>query len=45
MLPVILVANQVGASLFNRSDVMAMRRLTLVLLSALAAIAVISSLV
>jgi len=44
MLPVILVANQVGASLFNRIDVSAMRKLTLVLLSALAAIAVISSL-
>jgi hypothetical protein len=45
MLPVILVANQVGASLFNRIDVMAMRKLTLALLSALAAIAVISALV
>ena len=42
-LPVILLANQLGANLFSRIDRLVMRQLTLALLSAMAAIALISA--
>lgn len=44
MMPVMLVANQIGSVLFDRIDALAMRRVTLSLLSALASIALYSGL-
>jgi uncharacterized membrane protein YfcA len=43
MMPVMLVGNQLGHSLFNRIDIALMRKFTLALLSSLAAIALYSS--
>lgn len=44
MIPVMLIANQLGYSLFNRIDIVVMRKFTLALLSSLAAIALYSAL-
>ena len=44
MMPVMLVGNQIGSVLFDRIDALAMRRVTLSLLSALASIALYSAL-
>mgnify|MGYP006154715047 CR=1 FL=1 len=45
MMTVMLVANQLGNSLFNKIDITLMRKFTLALLSSLAAIALYSSMV
>jgi uncharacterized membrane protein YfcA len=44
MIPVMLIANQLGYSLFNRIDITVMRKFTLALLSSLAAVALYSAL-